>query len=235
MLLSLAFSLQKCTYHPFLPPGEIIEASSPNTNSKGQYIVSGGVGMATVPLGFTLADMMLKLKYGLTDKHQLETSISLLSVAQDEEHRVNYSNKAINSYLGMRYLVVPKILSIFSGIGIGGSSLGKYSSINYGGSIGYENKFVVPFWQFYLYNAFPINPKKYDLSPKLAIANTFVYTPLQTNGYKFDFGIKLPLSDWFHAEEKHSLGFSFGIASLHDSQRDAVAITLAAIFNYEIK
>lgn len=55
-----------CTYHPFVPPGEIISMESPATLDKNTFSISSAYGGAGAILNYGITDSWIKLKYGLS-------------------------------------------------------------------------------------------------------------------------------------------------------------------------
>jgi|GEM_PF-3081012 hypothetical protein len=205
-----------CTYHPFVPPGEIICIESPATLGENKFSISGAYGGAGEMLSYSVTNSWVKLKYGLTNIIDLSISASGIFYEDNEKTVVDYKKYSLGGYVSSKVALVPGIASLCGGIGIGFSDLGNYANTDMGIVLGWENRFVVPLCQFDLFAGQPFNPQLHDLSYSSNGAGTHLYKPEQTFGLRINSGAKFPVSSWFGYGNKFNIYGVYGILLAKD-------------------
>jgi hypothetical protein len=226
-------SIVNCSYHPFVPPGEIISISTPATLNKSQFSVSGALGNSFEPLGYRFNSSWVKLNYGLTNSMELSISSSGIFLEDTEKTYVNYKKYSLGGYISSKVALIPKMFSINGGVGIGFSDLGNYSNVDVGIIWGWENKLIVPLGQIDMFFGMPFNPQNHDLSLLSDQPKDFMYKPESTIGLKVNTGAKFPVSSWFGKNDKFNIYLVYGLSEVWDSETNGEFFSFGGSVEYK--
>ncbi|MGB7568976.1 MAG: hypothetical protein WBM07_14035 [Chitinivibrionales bacterium] len=228
-------SIVNCSYHPFVPPGEIISISTPATLNKNQFSISGAFGNSSELelFGYSLNNSWIKLNYGLTNSIELSISSSGIFLEDTEKTFVDYKRYSLGGYVSSKVSLIPKILSINGGIGIGFSDLGNYSNIDVGIIWGWENKIIVPLGQIDMFLGLPFNPQNHDLSLLSDEPQEFMYKPESTIGLKVNTGAKFPVLLWLGKNDKFSIYLVYGLSEVWDSKANDQFLSFGGSVEYK--
>lgn len=215
--LLFVYCLAGCSYHPYIPSGDMINCDSPGTVGKNEYAVSGAGGFLGQVLDYSVLNGWLSVKYGVTERLDIGVRGYGIMYPDAEMTYSDYKPFSLGTMVHSKVALVPGVFAMTGGVGYGFSDLGNYLFLNYGLTLGYENRYVVPYVHLGSHYGIPIKPKEHDLS---IIDNDEMgehrYIPNETLGLLMNAGIKLPVGLWFrflHGLSLHAVG---GIAIASD-------------------
>ena len=206
-----------CSYHPFLPPGEIVNADAPATLPPGELSMTGSWGEAGGILDYDFATYQMKLRYGLAKGCDVNLGGSILSLLHQGNTWQDYCRNAYGINAGSKLEVLPRFVSVACDAGFGFSDLGNYASMEVDVIAGYENKYVVPFLQCGVYESMPFTPRPHDLSLTTDPRYSHYYTPSETRGLRYALGMKIPITFEGGTQEKLRLYFMLGNSNVQDN------------------
>lgn len=212
-LLSLfLFLTAGCSYHIFVPPGNVLNFQAPTALAKGEAAFVSGVGnsMKINLFDTDINSGFIDARYGTGKNSEIGLAVNALYFKEDYNPLKKYSPLSIGVHLSGKYNpeFAKKYLAFSAGIGGGISDLGDY--VNFDCCIigGFENPRIAPLWMIPFYHVgyylgVPINPKPHDLTS--VINEEHLATARITNGFRLGFGMQIPLPEKYL---KHT-GFSF--------------------------
>jgi hypothetical protein len=222
-----------CSYHPFVPPGEIISISSPATLNQNQFAVSGAWGSSFALFIYNIDNSWVKMSYGLTNSVELSLSTSGVFYDDTQKTYVNYKRYSLGGYVSSKVAIIPNTLSMTGGIGVGFSDLGNYANFDVGIIQGWENRFVVPIDQMNLFIGLPFNPQNHDLSLRSGDSLQNMFKPELTTGFKISVGAKFPISLWFGFKDKFSIYLVNGYSIIWDAQQNNQFLSFGSGVQYK--
>jgi hypothetical protein len=232
ILAALTIVIASCSYHPFLPPGNIVNTESPATLHKYETALSGAYGLSVQILDYSLMSGWVRVKYGISDRLEAGLSLSGLYLTDSVTSFIKYSYFSGGSYASVKFALVPNYISLDGGIGFGFSDLGNYANSDIGFIAGIENPYVVPIVQANCYIGVPIYPQTYYLGEG---PGQEPYTPALTYGFRFNGGVKLPVSAWVDdGNTTVSFTATAGLALVSDKSAHSQFLTFGCGAQYQL-
>lgn len=127
------------------PPIQTAPHDAPGTVGAGITEVALGGGLDTSVFNGSLAYGSATIRHGITESTELDARVTAGRIAHVNDDAVNPRLGVFALRLGFARDLVPDILMAFAGIGGGVTGAGGYVGMDYGLSLGFDNRYVVPF------------------------------------------------------------------------------------------
>lgn len=191
LLAFFVFLTASCSYHVFVPPGNVLNFQTPATLGKGEKAFTSGVGYSMKIMDYDITSGFIGTRYGIGNNSEIGFAVNALYFNEVIKPIKRYSPLSVGCHLSGKYNpeFAKKFLAFSSGIGGGVSDLGDYVNFNCNIISGFEHPCLVPFCYVGYYLGVPINPKPHDVTDVLAeehfaIANI-------TNGLMLGVGFRI--------------------------------------------
>jgi hypothetical protein len=145
-----------CNTHVFSPPTGGLPLESPASLGAQRHSAGADFSYASAVFGPAAAALRLKYRYGLTDQLELSAAPSMIWIAGNgsaESHAGIYALRG-----ALKYSPIPHVAASV-GVGGGASAAGAFLSPDVGLSVGYENRYFVPFVSSRVFVSAPIAPR----------------------------------------------------------------------------
>ena len=228
IFLSLLNIYSTCKPRICTPPARTWPHETPGTLEKGKNSVRmmGGAHLHLEPavfsntLNYRAGSWTFAWHRGFTNNLEAGVQASLLAI-NDEDWDVDKKPYAGNIRIATKLSPEPmrRLLGLRSGLGLGFSEAGEFFCIDGGLVLGFDNPYIIPFFNPGMYISFPFNTETVDFGlsddfPDDSMPTAYADDPEITWGFESGLGFKLyPLGFSKKSELRKSFAL-YGISSV---------------------
>ncbi len=211
-----------CTPYLHSPPATTFPLESAKVLNDGEWGIQGEIGGGGRVFGPTMITGVVRARHGLG--HNLELSIqgSAIGITGDPEWTSDAHRGVYAGRLGIKYQVA-RFFSLTTGLGGGWSAGGGFISPDFGGIVGWENRYFVPFVTLGGYVSGPLNPQNVRFTSD--DDEVFIGKPDTAVGWYTGVGFRVPVVHDDTTSTKPAFVFGFrAVGAAHNEpdgrQRD---------------
>jgi hypothetical protein len=220
-----------CNTHVFSPPTGGFPIESPASLGAQRHSLGADFSYAAAVFGPAAAGLRFKYRHGLSDQLEVSAAPSMIWISGNgtaESHTGIYALRA-----ALKYSPIPHV-AVGAGIGGGASAAGAFLSPDLGLTLGYENRYVVPFASTRTFVSAPIAPRAVyfttdddagDPHDPDDAPDRHRRTPHFSYGVQLSLGLRVPLHANQESRLRPSISCAAGVTWLFDSSPHDEAFT----------
>jgi hypothetical protein len=169
----------------------MLHLATPDTGGEGVTSVAAAVSGGGQLFGPVLTGAQVQVRYGVHDRVDVGVDASAVAALGNQlertPHRGIYAVRVFT-----HWTIVPRWLAVHAGLGGGGSAAGGYLAPDIGATLGYENRWAVPYAHLSFVSSHPLTQNRLDLT----IDNDSMLAfgvPYTTVGGQFGGGLRFPV------------------------------------------
>lgn len=216
-----------CNRHIFSPPARTVPLDAPRVLNPGETAINVTGSQTSSVFDADLNGGTVGVRRGLTERVELQAEASGYRVSTNEETRANISRNAVAGRVGTKVGLIGRHASAFAGLGGGHHAAGSFISPDVGLTVGFDNRYFVPFVLGRVGVSQPIGAKTLDLSRPTEAPGTALAKPLTSTYYGFTIGGRVPIEPKDAAIRGGVIG-GLGFQQIRDKEdeRSGLGLTL---------